>query len=60
MLAGAKGPRGHGAGCAGQGEEVQEEPFLIPGPAPNALGEGMGTPVLLTVTEAMGSVTHSS
>ena len=43
-----------------QGEEVQEEPLLIPGPAPNALGEGLGTPVLVAATEARGSVTHSS
>jgi len=42
LLAGAKGPCGHSAGCAGQGKEVQEEPLLLPGPAPNALGEGWG------------------
>lgn len=60
LLAAAKGPRGHGTGCTGQGEEVQEKHLLIPGPAPNVLGKGLGTPVLVAATEALGSVTHSS
>ena len=60
LLAGGEGPRGHGAGCAGQGEEVQEKPLLIPGPAPKALSEGLGTPVLVVAAESLGSVTQSS